>query len=179
MSFLAIFTHCCGSRHQGIFNLLTECLLCSPAFHTNKRPVRYTVQFSYSHTPCHLMTQTVEQIQATEILPNTVNTISFLWLQHLGVLYCVWKRIDKLYIFSGKMCRACKKDVSGHEGILVKIAQNRLRFRCTQVFSSCRRTDFFQTRWDASNLYKALPQRWRSHPLKTMFQHRQCRWMVH
>lgn len=61
-----------------------------------------------------------------------------------------------LYVFSGKVCKAYEKDVSGHKGILVKVAQNRLcPFFHTQLFSCCTRTDF-QTRRDASNLKKNL-----------------------
>ena len=49
-----------------------------------------------------------------------------------GVSYCE----ATCYVFSGNICKAYEKDVSGHEGILVKVPQNRLcPFFHSQLFS--------------------------------------------
>lgn len=59
-----------------------------------------------------------------------------------------------MYVFSGKICKAYEKDVSGHEGILVKVAWNRLGpcFQ-TQLFSCWRGVAYvfflLHTGWDA------------------------------
>lgn len=161
MSFLEIFTHCCGSRHQGLLNPLTECRLCSPVFHTNKRSVRYIQYNPVTHTHPVMWWHRQQTEQATEI-PTFPCLVAF---GILGVSYCVRKRSDKLYVFSGKVCEAYEKDVSGHKGILVKVAQNRLcPFFHTQLFSCCRETDCFQTRGDAPNIKKKIKKKIKTQP---------------
>ena len=63
----------------------------------------------------------------------------------LGLLYCVRETSDTLYLFSGKMCRAYEKYVSGHGGILVKVAQNRLWLFCIlNCFLAAKEQTFFK-----------------------------------